>query len=121
MVHLAERHEKIILCHRTRRTYEEEAITNSGKIMPYFMFVYTSQQTIIIVIIINFNSIFYFNVLTQQLQEPISESAQEDKINTKNRKQKNENKTKLNTRACNQTKLNTRTCNQTKLNTRTCN
>jgi hypothetical protein len=29
--------------------------------------------------IIQFNSILYFNVLTQQLQEPIAESAQEDK------------------------------------------
>jgi hypothetical protein len=28
------------------------------------------------VIIIQFNSILYFNVLTQQLQEPITESAQ---------------------------------------------
>jgi hypothetical protein len=28
---------------------------------------------------IQFNSILYFNVLTQQLQEPITESAQEDK------------------------------------------
>jgi hypothetical protein len=27
---------------------------------------------------IQFNSILYFNVLTQQLQEPITESAQED-------------------------------------------
>jgi hypothetical protein len=27
----------------------------------------------------NNNSILYFNVLTQQLQEPITESAQEDK------------------------------------------
>jgi hypothetical protein len=30
----------------------------------------------------NNNSILYFNVLTQQLQEPITESAQEDKIYT---------------------------------------
>jgi hypothetical protein len=29
--------------------------------------------------IIQFNSILYVNVLTQQLQEPITESAQEDK------------------------------------------
>jgi hypothetical protein len=29
-----------------------------------------------------FNSIIYFNVLTQQLQEPITESAQEDEIYT---------------------------------------
>jgi hypothetical protein len=28
---------------------------------------------------IQINSILYFNVLTQQLQEPITESAQEDK------------------------------------------
>jgi hypothetical protein len=34
---------------------------------------------IIIIIIIQFNAILYFNVLTQQLQEPITESAQEDK------------------------------------------
>jgi hypothetical protein len=31
---------------------------------------------------IQFNSILYFNVLTQQLQEPITESAQEDEIYT---------------------------------------
>jgi hypothetical protein len=31
------------------------------------------------ILIIQFNSIIYFNVLTQQLQEPITESAQEDK------------------------------------------
>jgi hypothetical protein len=30
-------------------------------------------------IVIQFNSVLYFNVLTQQLQEPITESAQEDK------------------------------------------
>jgi hypothetical protein len=30
----------------------------------------------------NNNSILYFNVLTQQLQEPITESAQEDEIYT---------------------------------------
>jgi hypothetical protein len=36
--------------------------------------------------IIQFNSILYFNMLTQELQEPITESAQEDKINTKSRK-----------------------------------
>jgi hypothetical protein len=29
---------------------------------------------------IQFNSILYFNVLTQQIQEPITESAQENKI-----------------------------------------
>jgi hypothetical protein len=34
---------------------------------------------------IQFSSILYFNVLTRQLQEPITESAQEDKINTKKR------------------------------------
>jgi hypothetical protein len=28
---------------------------------------------------IQLNSVLYFNVLTQQLQEPITESAQEDK------------------------------------------
>jgi hypothetical protein len=32
--------------------------------------------------IIQFNSVLYFNVLTQQLQEPITESAQEDEIYT---------------------------------------
>jgi hypothetical protein len=31
------------------------------------------------IIIIQFNSVLYFNVLTQRLQEPITESAQEDK------------------------------------------
>jgi hypothetical protein len=30
-------------------------------------------------LIIQLNSVLYFNVLTQQLQEPITESAQEDK------------------------------------------
>jgi hypothetical protein len=37
------------------------------------------MMMIIITIIIQFNSILYFNVLIQQLQEPITESAQEDK------------------------------------------
>jgi hypothetical protein len=32
--------------------------------------------------LIQLNSILYFNVLTQQLQEPITESAQEDEIYT---------------------------------------
>jgi hypothetical protein len=42
-------------------------------------------------------------MLTQQLQEPVIESAQEDKIYTKYRNQyKNKNKTKLNT--CSQSK-----------------
>jgi hypothetical protein len=40
------------------------------------------------------NSILYFNVQTQQLQESITESAQEDKINTKEIKTTRE--TKLN-------------------------
>jgi uncharacterized membrane protein len=31
---------------------------------------------IIIIIIVQFNSILYFNVLTQQLQQPVTESAQ---------------------------------------------
>jgi hypothetical protein len=39
-------------------------------------------------IIIQLNSVLYYNVLTQQPQEPITESAQEDEINR--------NKTKLN-------------------------
>jgi hypothetical protein len=33
------------------------------------------------------NTILYYNVLTQQLHDPITESTQEDKTNTKNRKQ----------------------------------
>jgi hypothetical protein len=36
---------------------------------------------------IQFNSILYFNVLTQQLQEPIVELAQEDKTDTVNSEQ----------------------------------
>jgi hypothetical protein len=52
-------------------------------------------------ITIQFNSILYFNVLTQQLQEPITESAQEDKYihNTEIYIYiyKDENKTKINT------------------------
>jgi hypothetical protein len=35
---------------------------------------------------IQFNAILYFNVLTQQLQEPIAEWAQEDEIYTLHRK-----------------------------------
>jgi hypothetical protein len=33
----------------------------------------------------NSNSILYFSVLPQQLQEPFTESAQEDKIKTKHK------------------------------------
>jgi hypothetical protein len=48
--------------------------------------------------VFNFSSVLYFNVLTQQLQEPITAPAQDDK---KNKEQKtiktSENKTKLNT------------------------
>jgi hypothetical protein len=33
---------------------------------------------------IQFNFLFYFNVLTQQLQEPITELPQEDKYNNNN-------------------------------------
>jgi hypothetical protein len=45
-----------------------------------------------IIVIIQFNSILYFNVLTQQLQEPITESAQEDKyIHTKENNNNNNN------------------------------
>jgi hypothetical protein len=36
----------------------------------------------IIVIIIKFNSILYFNLLNQQLQEPVTESTQKDEIYT---------------------------------------
>jgi hypothetical protein len=35
--------------------------------------------------IIQLNSILYFNVLVQQLQEPITESARENKVSTKSR------------------------------------
>jgi hypothetical protein len=42
---------------------------------------------------IQFNSILYFNVLTQQLQEPITESAQVDKyIHSKENNNNNRNK-----------------------------
>jgi hypothetical protein len=37
----------------------------------------------VVLIIIQFNSILYFNVLTQQQQEPITESAQENNKCTK--------------------------------------
>jgi hypothetical protein len=36
-------------------------------------------NTVIIIIISSFYSVLYFNVLTQQLQEPITESAQDNK------------------------------------------
>jgi hypothetical protein len=45
---------------------------------------------------VQFNSILYFNVLTQQLQEPITESAQEKKINIKIENNKQQVKTKQN-------------------------
>jgi hypothetical protein len=45
-----------------------------------FIYLRAWQQPIMAkIIIIQFNSILYFNVLTQQLQEPVTESAQEDK------------------------------------------
>jgi hypothetical protein len=48
----------------------------NGQLQPSTKTTTTTTKTIII---IQFNSILYFNVLTQQLQEPITESAQEDK------------------------------------------
>jgi hypothetical protein len=39
--------------------------------------------------ILQFNSVLCITVLTHQLQEPITESAQGDKINTKNKTQDN--------------------------------
>jgi hypothetical protein len=45
----------------------------------YRLYRHKGKDKEIIIIIIQFNAILYFNVLTQQLQEPITESAHEDK------------------------------------------
>jgi hypothetical protein len=44
----------------------------------------SSRSTSILLLIIQFNSVLYFNVLTQQQQKPITESAQENNKCTKN-------------------------------------
>jgi hypothetical protein len=44
----------------------------------------TEKQNEIIIIIIQFNSILYFNVLTQQLQEPYDEDNNNNNNNTSN-------------------------------------
>jgi hypothetical protein len=50
-------------------------------------------EVVVVIIIIQLNSILYFNVLTQQLQEPITKSAQVDKyIHSKENNNNNRNK-----------------------------